>query len=308
MEHKRLSIHTATYNRGYIIEQAYKSLKSQTCYDFEWVVTDDGSTDNTPELFEKWCIEETSFPIIYHWKDKCGIPRALNYGVYHSNGDYLFMLDSDDYLYPDAVDKIIKRIEEIDCDESFVGVGFVINTPQGEPIKGILPTVNEKGYVDCTNLERHLYNLDADMREVYKIRILKKYPFRVWDGEQYAPEQLCFDDMALDGYKLRWYNDAVYVAEYLPDGQTLGSWNLIRRNPMGYAMLSNQALRYKKGKVRFKSAGQHIALSIVGNNVGYILKTNCQWLTLLALPYGLMLAIHRKNQFKWDDPIKKANY
>ena len=300
MEKPRLSIHTATYNRGYIIEQAYKSLQAQTCFDFEWVVTDDGSTDNTPELFKKWCAEEKNFPIIYNWKENGGIPRALNFGVNHVGGDYFFMLDSDDYLYPNAVEKIYEKIAEIDGKENFVGVGFVRNTPQGTPIKGVLPTVNEKGYVDCTNLERRLYNLDADMCEAYKVEILKKHPFQVWEGEKYGPEQLCLDAMALNGYKLRWHSDAIYVTEYLPDGQTLGNWNLLRRNPMGYAMLSNQMLLYKKGKSRFKAAGQHIALSVVGKNPGYILKSNCKWLTALALPYGLVLAVRRKRQFKRD--------
>lgn len=308
MRKPRLSIHTATYNRGYIIEQAYRSLQAQTCHDFEWVVTDDGSTDNTPELFEKWCREETRFPIIYNWKERGGIPRALNFGLSKVNGDYFFMLDSDDYLYPDAVEKIYKWIAEIDDKPNFVGVGFVINTQDGVPIKGVPPIVNEEGYVDCTNLERWKYNLDADMREAYKVEILKRYPFQVWETEVFAPEQLCMDAMALDGYKLRWTKEAIYVCKYLPDGMTRGHWDLLRKNPMGYAMLSNQALLYRKGLERLKAAAQHIALSIVGKSPGYILKSNCKWLTMLALPYGIALSFRRRNQFKWDDPIKRINY
>ena len=46
----RLTIHTATYNRAYILSKAYESLKSQTVKDFEWVISDDGSTDNTEDL------------------------------------------------------------------------------------------------------------------------------------------------------------------------------------------------------------------------------------------------------------------
>lgn len=61
-----LTIHTATYNRGYILGQAYESLRSQTNKDFEWIITDDGSTDNTEELVRSWMNEDNGFPIIYN--------------------------------------------------------------------------------------------------------------------------------------------------------------------------------------------------------------------------------------------------
>ncbi len=304
----RLTIHTHTYNRAHTLPAAYESLINQTNYNFEWVITDNGSTDNTEELFEKWTKEETRFPIIYHKIPERGIPRALNYGINHINGDYFFMLDSDDKLLPNAVDVIYKAIEEIDDKPDFVGAGFVIVFEDGTPVKGVWPKVNEKGYVDCTNLERYKYNLDADMREVYKVDILKKYPFPVWEDEIYAPEQLCLDAMALDGYKLRWHNTPIYVCEYLEGGQTQGNWNLLRNNKMGFAMLCNQKLLYEKTlKKKLKAAGQHIALSIVAGYPGYILKSNKKWLTLLALPYGILLSFRRRAQFKWDDPINRRN-
>ena len=61
-------------------------------------------------------------------------------------------------------------------------------------------------------------------------------------------------------------------------------------------------------KEKFKAAGQHIALSIVAGYPSYIFKTNKKWLTVLALPYGILLSFRRREQFKWDDPINKRNY
>ena len=52
----KITVFTPTYNRGYIIENLYKSLQRQLFTDFEWLVVDDGSSDNTEELFEKWSI------------------------------------------------------------------------------------------------------------------------------------------------------------------------------------------------------------------------------------------------------------
>lgn len=295
----RLSIHTATYNRGYIIEQAYKSLQNQTCHDFEWVVTDDGSCDNTEDLFKKWMKEETRFKIRYNKIKNGGIPRALNYGVNNVTGDYFFMLDSDDYLLPNAVENIKKWIEEIDEIDDIVAVGIARCFPNGDYIKGVPPKIDkEKGYIDALNIDRYKYDLDADMSEAYKVEIIKKFPFKVWEGEKYAPEQLCFDEMSLAGYKVRWHPEKLYVCEYLEDGQTKGNWNLLKTNPMGYAMLYNHKLKYIKGiKDRFYYACQHIAMSIVGKEYGYILKSNDKLLTLLSLPFGYLLSLRRKKQF-----------
>ena len=304
-----LTIHTATYNRAHTLPDAYHSLQQQTCFDFDWFVTDNGSTDGTEALFEQWCKEETRFKIHYHKIPERGIPRAMNYGINHVSGDYFFMLDSDDQLLPSAIEIIYKGIKAVHDKPNFVGAGFVIITKTGLPIKGVWPKVNKEGYVDCTNLERKLFDLDADMREVYKVDILKQYPFPVWQDEIFAPEQLCMDAMALAGYKLRWFKDPIYVCEYHEDGLTRGNWDLLRKNKMGYAMLSNQRLLYVKGfKAKFKSAAQHIALSIVAGYPSYILKSNKKWTTLLALPYGVLLSFRRREQFKWDDPVNRRNF
>ena len=55
---RRLTIHTATFNRAYILDQAYRSLKEQTIKDFEWIITDDGSVDGTERLVRKWQEED----------------------------------------------------------------------------------------------------------------------------------------------------------------------------------------------------------------------------------------------------------
>lgn len=300
MSECRLIIHTATYNRANLLDRLYNSLKAQTCKDFVWAVTDDGSTDNTKELFDEWCKEDNGFKILYEKIPNGGKMRAINRAVDTINGDYIFFVDSDDYLTPNAVEVLKKWIPEIDNLDNYVGVGCAIAFPNGEYIKGVAPEIDEKiGYVDATNLERPLYKLDADMREAYKIEVLKKYPFKVWDGEKFAPEQIALNEMALAGYKIRWHKDILYIGDYLDDGLTKGSNRLLKNNPMGYAMMFNHMLKYQKGlKDRFKTAAQHIALSIVGKNPSYIFQSNAKLLTLCSLPYGIILAIRRKKQFK----------
>ena len=63
-----VTVFTPTYNRAYIIENLYRSLQRQTCKDFEWLIVDDGSTDNTEEVIRNWQNEENEFTIRYYKK------------------------------------------------------------------------------------------------------------------------------------------------------------------------------------------------------------------------------------------------
>ena len=88
-----LTIHTATYNRAYILGKAYESLRAQTCKDFEWIITDDGSTDDTKELVQSWMDKDNGFEIVYNPLPHVGIPRALNSGVSLSRTNWFMMLE-----------------------------------------------------------------------------------------------------------------------------------------------------------------------------------------------------------------------
>ena len=297
-----LTIHTATFNRAYILGKAYDSLKAQTCKDFEWIITDDGSTDNTLELVHSWLEEDCGFKIIYNPLPHVGIPRALNSGVNLSNTPWFMMLDSDDSLFPVAVEKVIGWLREIENlpDEAKVGgVGFCRCFPNGDYMKPQKPLIDSSvGYVDATHIERYKYNLNMDCCEVHKTELMKKYPFQCWENERYAPEQLCFYSIALAGWKLRWRDEKLYVCDYLPDGQTRDN-KLVMNNPMGFAMMYNQNMLIRPGlKNHWRDAVQMIALSYSKGNLGYLKQSNDKWATVLLFPVGVILGIRRNKQFR----------
>lgn len=296
---ENITIHTATYNRAYILENAYVSLKNQTCKNFEWIITDDGSTDNTEQMVNEWLKNDDGFRIIYNKLNHVGIPRALNSGVNLANYPWFMMLDSDDKLLPNTVEKVTLWLEEIKNDDSFAGIGFAKCYPNGEYMKNQIPIIDKNsGYVDATHLERKKYNFNMDMCEVHKTILFKKYPFQYWKSEKYAPEQLNFYEIALEGFKLRWRADKLYICDYLPDGQTRDN-KLVKNNPMGFAMMYNQNLLFHKTlKEKFYDVLQLTALSMYAKNFRYIWKSNSLFLTIVTLPFGIILGLRRKIQFK----------
>ena len=294
------TVFTPSYNRAYILPNLYKSLCSQKCKDFEWLIVDDGSEDDTQSVIQEWIQDDAKgFTIHYYKKANGGKPRAINYGVSKAAGKYFFMVDSDDHLKDNAIEKMKQWCLEIDGDEYFIGVGAAKVYPNDEYIKGVRPLVNKNGYIDATNLERAKYNLDADMCEAYKTEIFKKFPMATWKGEKFAPEQIALNDIALAGYKIRWHEDKIYVCDYLEDGLTKGSFSLEKDNPMGYAMMYNHMLKYPEFSIKHKlyAACQCTTLSLYGGNLSYIFKSNKPVYSFITLPIGILLYFRRKKQF-----------
>lgn len=294
-----LTVFTATYNRAYILTKLYDSLCEQTIKNFEWLIVDDGSTDSTELLVKSWINNDNGFVIHYLKKENGGKPRAINYGIQYAEGKYFFIMDSDDYLLPTAIEDMTKWIYEIDNKFDFIGVGAAKGYPNMTYTKDMCPIVNNKGYVDASNLERELYNLNMDMCEAYRTSLFKKYPMAEWPGEKFAPEQIALNEIALAGYKLRWHKDIIYICDYLEDGLTKGSRKLEKDNPMGYAMMYNHMLKYNyPPKRKFFCAYQCIALSLYGKHPEYIFKSNSKFYTIIGLPFGIILAIRRALQFR----------
>lgn len=224
----RITVFTPTYNRGYIIMNLYDSLCRQTFHDFEWIVVDDGSSDNTEELFKTF--SNASFPITYVKVENGGKHRAINKGVQMAHGELFFIVDSDDYLTDTALERIDEVERGIDVNSGFAGVcgqkGYNKSECVGSTFEG--------DYLDITTLERSQYKIDGDKAEVFYTDILRKYPFPEYDGEKFVTECVVWDRIAHDGLKLRFFNEIIYICDYLPDGLSVKYNQLLINNPKGY--------------------------------------------------------------------------
>lgn len=153
------------------------------------------------------------------------------------------------------------------------------------------------GFVDASNLEREKWNLAADMAEVFFTEKLRQYPFPVWEGENFTPEAVVWDQMAVDGYRLRWFNRVIYYCDYQPDGLTASTWKLLKHNPMGYALLFNVKLLYtKRWKAIVYWVLQFCSCCCLAKEYTYILKCHHSVLAVLLSPLGWLLSRRRRKQ------------
>lgn len=237
-----LTVFTPTYNRAYTIEKLYRSLQSQTNQDFEWIVVDDGSTDNTDELIAAFKSNHDPFPITYVRTENKGKHNAINVGVGLAKGELFFIVDSDDFLTDDAIEKIRSVEKSISDKKGFAGVcaqkGGITGIPLGHTFQG------ER--LDCTYLECKNHGIWGDKAEIYYTEIMKKYPFPVFEGERFLTESVVWDRIARDGYKLRYFNSVIYLCEYLEDGLTSSGNAKNIASPRGWGLYIAQSVKIGK--------------------------------------------------------------
>lgn len=102
-----ITVFTPTYNRAYCLNKCYESMQKQSCKAFDWLIVDDGSTDNTKELVEKWIKQKTEFNIRYIYKENGGMHTAYNTAYANIDTELSVNVDSDDYLTDTAIEDIL---------------------------------------------------------------------------------------------------------------------------------------------------------------------------------------------------------
>lgn len=249
------TVFTPTYNRGYILEKLYKSLQKQTCTDFEWLVVDDGSSDNTETLFKKWEKEKNKFKINYVKKENGGKQKAINKGIELAKGKMFFIVDSDDSLTDNAIERLKYYESTISSKENYAGISGL----RGYDSQNVIGQRNENDYIDITNLERPKHNLTGDKAECYYLDLLKRYRFPEVENEKFITECVVWDKIAYDNYKIRWFNEIIYIGNYLDDGYTKKGNSLFEKNPTGYLINIRNKRKYKDYTIK----------QLLGNYYGY---------------------------------------
>lgn len=226
-----VTIFTPTYNRRHLIDNLYQSLLAQTDKRLEWLVVDDGSTDDTETYFSDLLSKPQPFPIHYLKQENGGKHRAINRGVKEARGELFFIVDSDDYLTNDAIEKVIRWAKSLDNSHKWAGIAGL----RGHSNKKVIGQYNPQYFVDAKNNERRKYHLEGDKAEVYFLNVLKQYPFPEIPGENFISEEIVWNTVARDGYYLRWFNKIIYICSYLEDGLTKDN-SKDERNPQGHLL------------------------------------------------------------------------
>lgn len=255
-----LTIFTPTYNRAKEIVRLYESLKLQTNKNFEWVVIDDGSSDNTEAIMQQF-IGEGLITINFSKQQNSGKMKAHNRGVEKAKGELFVCVDADDWLTKDAVEQIMAAKDKL-SDNSVAGLIFLdLDGNTDNIVGGDLPWQQKRcTYYDLYNK----YGVTGDKTPIYKTEVLKEFPFPEIENEKFVPEALVNNRIS-DKYDMVCLNIAIKRVEYLAGGYTNNYFNICKNNPKAQILYYKEL--YLKQPTLYNAAAYNLYCIYAGVNM-----------------------------------------
>lgn len=289
MKKNRFTIFIPTYNRAYTLERAFLSIESQTFHDFDVLIIDDGSTDNTRQLVNKWR-EKVDFVVNYFYKENGGKPSAYNYALDKITGYFTVLLDSDDALAPDALEMFEYYWNKIpvELQHQYAGVeGLTALMSNGEVFGSKFPKdIMDGNYLEITK------NMGGDRKNAILTNVMKEYPFPVFDGEKNIRESIICARMS-HKYKFRYVNYIFQYVEQYMDGLSANPLKRRTGSPNGFMLayreIINDHFNYFSYKELYQANCKYIRY---GKHAGFSLKemytkVRDKKLFFLSIPSGM---------------------
>ena len=288
---KTLTVFTPTYNRAHTIERVYESLKAQTCDDFEWLVIDDGSTDNTKTLVESFIEASGSgMKIHYVYKENGGLYTGYNVAYATIKTELCVCIDSDDFMPVDAVEKIVSFWKEQGTDDYAGILGLDFNIATKEIIGGTFPSgLREVYFYDLTLKKLHA----GDTKPVMRTSLMRQVAPQIgFPGEKnfnpvYMMLQVC------DNYPVLLMNEVLCNVEYQigADSMSQGIWRQYVNSARSFAKLRLLEMGLKRNNFRNKMrvCVHYISSCLLSRDKKWLSNSPLKIMTLLLFPMGFML-------------------
>jgi glycosyltransferase involved in cell wall biosynthesis len=265
----RFSIITPTYNRAKYLPDIYQCLLNQGTIDIEWIIVDDGSSDETKNVVDGFT---KNFDIIYIYQKNAGKPSAVNAGVKIADSNITVLLDSDDILLPGVLETVWRYYDEKtktfkeNC-SCLTGLCIYEN---GDIIGDKFPEdYYISDYISCNNR-----GIKGDKSDFFLTGILKLFPFPVLEGEKFIAESVVWNRMAIQ-HKFLYINVPFVRKYYLYDG--LSSQPLYPNNPRGASLYYNEATLSKFHlTLRIRNLSNYIFYARLANQKHIFIRSKCK--------------------------------
>lgn len=287
---KPITIFTPTFNRANLLPRLYESLCRQSSQDFIWLVIDDGSTDNTKELVEKWKLEN-KIEIRYYYKENGGLHTAYNLGIEKADTELFMCIDSDDYAPENVIGKILEFWKR-NGGNDYAGIIGLDYTKENKPIGDFLP--NQKS-IHFLEVKMH-YRGVGDCKLVHRTALLKEHiPMPVFKGEKnFNPSYIFLKvDISLP---LLVLNENLCFVEYQPEGMSNNILKQYVNSPNSFMELRKLYLTLPRTNKKFKIRHfiHFISSCIFAKRYKDIFSIYNIVITLFFLPLGIILNLYIK--------------
>ena len=288
---KRITIFTPTYNRAHLLQNCYHSLLSQSSNQFRWLIIDDGSTDQTKEIVNKW-INDKLIDIQYVYKENGGLHTGYNEAIKHLDTELAMCIDSDDCVAEDAIAKIL-NLWDISKSNDCAGLIGLDYTVDGTIIGGKLPDIKF-----INPIELLWQKQTGDRKYVVRSDLYKEVaPMPTFKNEKnFNPHYMILK--ISKKYKFLVINEPLCVVDYQVDGMSANIFKQYIDSPNSFAELRRLIMGLPRVSFIYlcKTTIHYISSSIFAKDKKFISKSPKKILTILLLPLGVALNLYiRKN-------------
>ncbi len=296
MQNPTITILTPTYNRREELVKLYNSLAMQSCYDFEWVVVDDGSDDDTMS----WLLSLAApFNVVPKHKDNGGKHTAINLGVIHAQGEWTVIVDSDDILVPDAVANIktmVESVSKLNIEQSnHRHIAVVAGLCVGGNMQSLSqPILSSTTITDGVSLRSRLH-IVGDLAEVYETAILRSHPFPEFNGEKFVGESWLIATIA-DDCDTCIFSMPIIIRNYRVDGLSANFVNLLVGSPHGTAAVYSLLAHHSKQSCRGRLLARLLYHTyLLGSCIAWRKRiADVGWISVSMLPVAVALRVYYK--------------
>jgi glycosyltransferase involved in cell wall biosynthesis len=283
---KRITIFTPTFNRKLTLKRLYDSLCNQESKQFIWLIIDDGSTDCTNLIVQKWILEGY-VDIHYFYQANQGKSTAFNVALDKIKTELFLGVDSDDYLVPTTITLLLKTWDFCQSGD-YTGIIAFKGYSENNPITRLTnSSINaftlQDGY--------RRYGLVGDSMLIFKTNVINKYRFPIINGEKFFPEAYLYDKVDQHG-KLFILRKILYMVEYLPGGYSDQMDKVIKLNPFGYQCFLENRIRYQNRHfLKFFDYIRLVSIMMVNQREKILKKVPLFYYS--SIPFGILLYLRR---------------
>lgn len=283
-----LTIFTPTYNRAHLLPRLYESLIAQKNQNFEWLVVDDGSVDDT-ETYISRIQTESNIKIRYVKKENGGKHTAHNEALKRAKGDWFLCLDSDDVLAPNAIKLIEWALNRMTFEK---GVVAYKSSTDGTLLCGEIPIPKEP-----QTLYQYSKIGGGEYALIFSTEILKSAPFPEIPGERFITECVVYDQLDLTGHRFAVLPETLEICEYQADGLSNAVYDTMLRNPTGYQIYHAQRIDLVTSfRERLRHAISYQAFLRLSGRDNYLYGGRHKLLAALAWLPGQLGAMYYKKK------------
>lgn len=289
-----ITVFTPAYNRAHTLPRTYESLRKQEMKNFEWLIVDDGSKDNTRELVQKWIDTEKEFKIRYIYKENGGMHTAYNMAYANIDTELNICIDSDDCLADNAI-KIIYDFWQQVKNKGYAGIIGLDADMSGSIIGDRFP----KGLKDTSFSEYYGSGNHGDKKFVYITEIVKQFPpYPEYKNERYVGIS-CLHLLISQQYRLAVLDEILCNVEYQKDGHSTTMFSEYLNSPRGFAYYRKIYMTYPRSfKDLIKNTTHYVAESLIAQNSNYIKESPHKLLTVILTPAGGLLRMYIERKAK----------